>query len=209
MRRILAAAALVLIAVVIWWRWPAKIPSEFESLVQDFRGFEYLEVVVGWPDPQLPTDREVTFIVRADGTASIETDGVVLVLDGAVKLQTDGFSVPLPDLTPRAEDLWGELRSGFARSTWRSIDPPSLGFIRPAPDAAWASITLPFDWAEGVDVLLAVDRADGRLRYVLLSGRNAPFVVSTRPIRGGLRTITLSETSFVRLPVRHYSQGVP
>ena len=82
-----------------------------------------------------------------------------------------------------------------------------LCLIRPAPDAAWASISLPFDWADGVEVLLAVDRADGHLRYLMLSGHRAPFTVSTRPIRGGLRTVTLADDPFVRLPVRSFSRN--
>jgi hypothetical protein len=209
MRRILAVMVPVLILAVLWWRWPASIPVEFEPLVADLRDFETLEIVVGWPDPQLPTDQEVTLLARADGTASIEADGVLLRYTGAVKLEVDGFSVPLPDLTPRAEDLLDELRGGFSRSTWRTIEPPAFGLIRPAPDAVWASLTLPFDWADGVEILLAVDRADGRLRYLMLSGRRAPFEVSTRPIQGGLRTVALSDDPFVRLPVRGYSRNAP
>jgi hypothetical protein len=207
MRRILAVAALLLSLVVLWWRWPASIPAEFEPLMADLREQEHLELVVGWPDPQLPTDREVILTLGADRTASAETDGAVLRHDGAVTLEIDGFSAPLPDLTPRAEALLEELRGGLSRSTWRAITPPVFGLIRPAPDAAWASISLPFDWADGVEVLLAVDRTDGRLRYLMLSGHRAPFTVSTRPIRGGLRTVTLADEPFVRLPVRSFSRS--
>lgn len=209
MRRILAAVVLALIAAVIWLRWPADIPPEFGPLVADVQAFQRLEVVVGWPDPQLPVDREVTIVVRDDGTAELRTGSAALVLDGAVKLSADGFTMPLPDLTPRAEDLYAELRRGLSRSDWRRIDPPQLGLIPPAPDAAWASVTLPFDWAAGVELLLAVDRADGRLRYVMLSGSSAPLTVSTRPIQGGLRTVQLAETPFVRLPVRDVSVERP
>lgn len=207
MRRILAAAALIVILAVLWWRWPAPVPAEFEPLVADLKELDHLEVVVGWPDPRLPTDREVILTLRSDDTASVSADGAVLRYDGAVRLEVDGFSVPLPDLTPRAEELLAELRGGLSGSEWSVIEPPAFGLIRPAPDAAWASLTLPFDWADGVEVLLAVDRADGRLRYIMLSGSRAPFTVSTRPIQGGLRTVTLSDDPFVRLPVRSITRN--
>jgi hypothetical protein len=204
MRRILAVVVVVVVLLVVFWRRPASIPEEFTPLVSDLRGRERLEVVVGWPQPR-PPDREVVITVETDDTARVETSGAALVYRGAVKLEVDGFSVPLPDLTPRAEELLEEVRGGLSHSTWRTIDPPALGLIRPAPDAAWASVKLPFDWADGVEVLLAVDRDDGRLRYIMLSGYSAPFTVSTRPIQGGLRTVTLSQDAFVRLPVRRYA----
>ena len=47
MRRILAAVVLAVIAAVIWLRWPADIPPEFEPLVADVQAFQRLEVVVG------------------------------------------------------------------------------------------------------------------------------------------------------------------
>ena len=209
MRRLLVAAALVLIALVVWQRWPADIPPEFAPLMADVQAFQRLEVVVGWPDPQLPAEREVTIVVRDDSTAEVRTGSAALVLDGAVKLSVDGLTMPLPDLTPRAEDLYAELRRGLSRSDWRRIDPPRLGLMPLAPDAAWARVTLPFDWAAGVELLLAVDRSDGRLRYLMLSGSSAPVSVSTRPIRGGLRTVQLAETPFVRLPVRAFSVERP
>ncbi|MFT4979290.1 MAG: hypothetical protein ACI8S6_005200, partial [Myxococcota bacterium] len=104
-----------------------------------------------------------------------------------------------------ASDLYDELRDGFQNSDWALIPTPRLGLLPIAPDATWASVRMPFDWAERTELLLAVDPADGTLRYAALQGNRAPFAVEATPIRGGSRSVTLSSGTLVRLPVRSIS----
>lgn len=202
-RVLLGVLMALFLAGVLWLQRPAAVPAEFIPLTTSLRTFSVLDAELDWPDPSLPTSRWVTVHMTADPQVSLTTDAAALVWGGrSVKLEVEGLSIPFLDLPDRAEELWGELRSGLSGSTWRAIDPPALGILRPAADAAWASVQLPFDWAEGVEVMLAVDRGDGRLRYVVLAGAQAPFTVSAVPARGGPRSVQLSAEPWVRLPVR-------
>jgi len=176
-------------------------PPEFDRFRAALQADRPLKLTVLWPDPTAPVDHPVQLELGPEGASastsmgSVETDGSKVTFgDGSMKL-------PLVDVADEAADLYGELRSGLAHSTWKTIDAPLVGPTRLAPDAAWAEVTLPFDWASGERVLLAVDRSSGRLRIILVETDQPPLEVSARPPRGGARTVTLAEDGTLRLVV--------
>ena len=82
-----------ILAVVIWARTPADIPPEFEPLMATFEPFDTLEIVVGWPEPGFPRDREGTFIARPlRGVART----VTLAEESFVRLPLRHFSQEAP-----------------------------------------------------------------------------------------------------------------
>lgn len=178
-------------------------PAEFDQLRADLSGEKTVTMVVSWPDPELPTTHEVKVRLRPNEArasarmGSIYTDGTNVWLDG-------DFKVPLLDLADEAEELFGELRTGLAGAHWTAIEAPRIGAARPAADAAWAEVELPFDWMDGETVLLAVDRETGALRYLALETNQPPLQVSTRPPRGAPKTVTLSTGPQLGLAVRDY-----
>lgn len=181
-------------------------PPEFDRFRADLQADAPLRMTLLWPDPRLPTQHPVAIEVGPDGAkasaslGTVETDGSKVTFgDGELKL-------PLVDVADEAADLFGELRNGLADSTWRTIEPPLLGPSRPAPDAVWAEVTLPFDWTSGERGLLAVDKESGKLRYIVLETDQPPLQVSARPPRGGVRTVQLSEGAQLGLVVRDYTR---
>jgi hypothetical protein len=178
-------------------------PPEFDRLRADLSGEKTVIIVLSWPDPELPTTHEVTVRLRPDEArasarmGSVYTDGTGAWLDG-------DFKVPLLDLADEAEELFGELRSGLAGARWTPIEAPRIGAVRPAADAVWAEVDLPFDWMDGETVLLAVDRETGALRYAAIETNQPPLQVTARPPRGAPQTVTLSTGTQLGLAVRDY-----
>lgn len=178
-------------------------PPEFDRLRADLQSSKTLTMVLAWPDPELPTTHEVKLRLRPDEArasarmGSVYTDGSMVFLDG-------DFKVPLPDVADEGEELFVELRAGLSGASWTAIEAPRIGALRPAADAAWAELDLPFDWTDGETVLLAVDRDSGALRYIVIETNQPPLQVSARPPRGGARTVTLAKGTQLGLAVRDY-----
>ncbi len=179
-------------------------PPEFARLQQDLSGPKTVTMTVSWPDPELPVTHDLQVKLRPEEArvsgrpGAISTDGSMVVLEAEMK-------VPLVDLADEGAELFDELRSGLAHAHWAPIEAPRVGALRPAADAAWAELTLPFDWMDGETVLLAVDRETGALRYVVIETETPPLQVSARPPRGGARTVTLSDGGQLGLAVHDYT----
>ena len=181
-------------------------PPEFDRFRADLAADAPLRMTLLWPDPRLPTQIPVTVVIGPDGASASASMGTVETDGSRVTFGDGELKIPLVDVGDEAADLFGELRSGLEGSTWRTIDAPVLGPTRPAPDAAWAEVTLPFDWASGERGLLAVDRTSGQLRYLVLETDQPPLTVSARPPRGGARTVELADGALLALPVRDYTR---
>ena len=184
----------------------AAAPPEFDRFRADLQADDPLRMTLMWPDPVRPIEHPVAVSVGPDGASastgmgSIQTDG------STVTIGDEDLLIPLPDLADEAESLFGELRSGLADSAWTSIEAPLFGPTRLASDAAWAAVKLPFDWTEGERVLLAVDRDAGGLRMVLIETTDPPLAITSRPPRGGPRTVQLSAGDQLKLVVRDYAR---
>jgi len=159
-----------------------------------------------WPDPVRPIEHPVAVVIGPEGASASTGMGTVKTDGSTVKIGDEGLLIPLPDLADEAEELFGELRGGLAGSTWTAIEAPLFGPTRLAADAAWAKVKLPFDWTAGERALLAVDRDSGALRMVLIETTDPPLAVTTRPPRGGPRTIQLSEGEQLKMVVRDYAR---
>jgi len=194
---------LVVIAVAVLWPRGSRVPEAFVPFSTQLRSADRLSLSVGWPDGPLPPDAVVDLVLGPGASAQITAQSAALAWSGgAVTMKADGLSIPLLDLTDRADDLYGSLRSGLRDSAWTLTGAPRIGMLPIRPEATWASVQLPHDWADGTALLLAVD-GEGALVYLALEGRQAPFVARATPMRGGVQTVTLSASVLVRLPVRH------
>jgi hypothetical protein len=184
----------------------SSAPPEFDRFRADLQADAPLHMTLLWPDPRAPVEHPVAIVLGPEGASASTSLGKVETDGSTVHFGDEGLKIPLIDLADEAEQLFGELRSGLANSTWRSIEPPLYGPTRLAPDAAWAEVTLPFDWTTGEKGLLAVDRDSGKLRMLIIETDNPPLQVSTRPPRGGVRTVELSEGTQLKLVVRDYTR---
>lgn len=184
----------------------SEAPPEFDRFRADLQADGPLRLTVLWPDPRQPIDHPVQFVVGPDGASAKASMGMVETDGSSVTFGDGELKLPLVDVADEAADLFGELRSGLDNSRWRTVDPPFHGAAQLAPDAAWAEVTLPFEWASGERGLLAVDRDSGRLRYLLLETDQPPLEVSARPPRGGARSVVLDETGTLVLVVRDYTR---
>ena len=113
--------------------------------------------------------------------------------DRGVRVGGDGLSIPVPSLNPQAEELWEELREGFEGSTWTARKAPSRAPLSDPKGVTWADLDLPFDWARNVDVAIGVGE-DGQPRYLVLEDKEPPLEITAQMLRGGPRTVTLSES---------------
>ena len=187
----------------------SKAPPEFDRFRAHLRGDDRLQITVMWPSPSSPANIPVQLELGPEGAAveaslgRVSTDGrTVRVSDGELK-------IPLVDIADQASELFSELRDGLSGSDWAAIDAPRLGPLKVAEDAAWAEVTLPFDWTLSETFLMAVDRDSGHLRYIIIQTTDPPLTVSARPPRGRARTVTLADGTQLGLPVSAYSVGPP
>lgn len=182
----------------------ASAPPEFDAFRTDLQADTPLHMTLLWPDPVQPIDHPVQVAVGPEGASAAAGMGTVKTDGSTVKLAGDGLSIPLPDLADEAAELFEELRAGLSGSTWASAESPLYGPTRLAADAAWARVSLPFDWASSEQFLLAVDRDSGALRMVLIETTDPPLEVVSRPPRGGPRTVRLSRGDQLKLVVDEY-----
>jgi hypothetical protein len=173
------------------------IPEGFQPLVDKLQNSSSVTVEFLWPDPD--SDRQMVSELRSNNKGKTAIDIIegpqarLTMIDGMVKVITPDISVPVGALNDRGMDLYEEIWSGFANSDWSPTEPPNRGII-PAPEGRrWASLELPFDWAEGHEVIVGVSEDDGRLETVIVKANNRPNVSLTfRQSRGGPMTLPLS-----------------
>jgi hypothetical protein len=175
-------------------------PPAFDPLRAALSGEAPWRACLRWPDPALPVHHEVTVEVGPKGAWAAAEPGQAHTDGAAAWAVVGGMKLPLLDLADEGADVYGLLRGGLAAATWSEIEAPALGPIRPAPDAAWAQLRLPFDWADRLTVSLAVDRGDGALRAVLIESEGQPLQVTTQGPRGGPRTVALADGPSLLLP---------
>jgi hypothetical protein len=182
----------------------ASAPPAFDRFRSDLQAESPLQMTLMWPDPIRPIEHPVTVVIGPEGASATTGMGSVKTDGSTVKIGDEGLQIPLPDLADEAAELFDELRSGLAESTWTSIEAPLYGPTRLAADATWAKVKLPFDWTTGERMLLAVDGDSGALRMVLIETTDPPLSVTSRPPRGGPRTVRLSEGEQLKMVVRDY-----
>ena len=182
----------------------ADAPPEFDRFRADLQADTPVQMTLSWPDPVRPIDHPVHVAIGPEGASAKASMGSVTTDGSTVKLEDAEFQVPLPDLADEAQELFAELRSGLSSSDWTTVDAPLYGPTRLAADAAWAKVKLPFDWMASEHVLLAVDRDSGALRMVLVETTDPPLEVSSKPLRGGPRTVQLSAGDQLKLVVQDY-----
>lgn len=180
-------------------------PPAFDRLRADLGGPKTLTMTVGWPDPQLPTTHPVDLMISPDRASASASMGEVWTDGETVRVGGDGMDVPLPNLAEGAAELFAELRDGLSHAKWQAIEAPRVGALKPAADATWAEVALPFDWAASEKVLLAVDPDDGHLRYLVIETSQPPLEIAARPPRGGARIITLSKGAQLGMAVTDYA----
>lgn len=182
----------------------AEAPEAFQPVQQELSSFQSLEAALAWSDPSTGA-RSVVEVVATEDTVVLEMiqggDGeVAWSRDRGVRAGADDFSVPVPSLNPQAAELWEEVRDGLRGSRWSTAAPPSRAPLPDPPGITWAEVDLPFDWARNVDITLGVD-AEGQPRHLVLETREPPLAVTAQMLRGGPRTVTLSETGRLWLVV--------
>lgn len=159
----------------------ATPPGDFDPLVASLKTFTGVDarVAFNYPDDMRGVSRNsLRFLVDPSGDfAADERGGLVrLSWDGNVFQAGHGVG---NDAFVREDstqfgviwgDLYPEIRSGFAQSTW-TVETPAQGGLPveyPA-NISWARIDLPFDWASDHPVYLGVLEKNLRLRHVVVS----------------------------------------
>lgn len=180
-------------------------PPAFDTLRGQLSGDARIYAELSWPRPGLPVEETVVVEIGPKEASVAVSEGRAWTDGTTLKVGDGDVAIPLLDVADEAAELFAELRAGLSNSRWTPIDPPLAGPVRLAADATWAEVVLPFDWMSGESVLLAVQPDDGRLRYVVVQTDDPPLTVSTRPPRGGARTLVLSEDESLRLAVQSWS----
>jgi len=195
----LAVIATTAVAAYFWLK--PNIPDEFSAYSDSLKACD-IDATFNWPDPDMASTHAVSVALSGEDHAEIQvpTRGATVRWDGrSLRVMASDIEFPVMDMTERSQDLMAEICSGLSNSKWKLIDPPVMGLIRPAPNASWVEITLPFDWVD-FDVLIAIDPNTHAMKYLLLQQLGAPFVVTANMPRGQQK-VRLSTQNWVGLGV--------
>jgi hypothetical protein len=203
MKSKLRIAALVIVGVGVLYFGIQKIsgpgiPEEFLNLAGRLGQASSVQIDLLWPQPG--SSRHNLTEVRWNRTGKVAVDvlegpqGRLTFIDGKVKLATADIQPPIPALNDPAKELYDEVLTGFANSSWRKMDPPQHGILPARQDRHWAGITLPFDWADGHEIQLGISKESGKLEVVVIETKAKDNVsVTFRQFRGGTMTFDVSD----------------
>jgi hypothetical protein len=213
----LASMVVLLVGLLLGLLRPScrgGVPDGFEPLAERLAGFDTLVVELEWQDPLLNARTGGVLRARPDPVVVLdvdEGDGVRLGWSGgAVFVNTGGGSLPILSLERQADDVWGEVRSGFANSSWTATEAPNRGPLPGPTDRRWSRVRLPFDWAQRFDLLLSVDD-DGLWRDLVIEAQEAPLEAQVMLPGGGGRRVPLASGSqlWVRVVSVQWAADVP
>lgn len=188
-------------------------PPAFAPLRQSLSEAPSWGATLAWSDPSTGSRSRVQ--IGVDATQPKVHMEVIQGPGGAlwwteergVRVGGEDLQVPVPSLNDRAEEMWSEVRSGLADARWSSGPGPSRAPLPPPKDITWAALDLPFDWARDLTVHLGVD-AQGAPAHVVVETTQPPLQATAQMLRGGPRTLMLSETGKLWMVVEEW-QAAP
>jgi len=157
-----AAAVGLLGCLVLFVVLRPEAGEGFEALRQQLRRFDTVtaQLAVGSRVPGRVVDPGYDLWVRRDRRAALRVRGEEAhrqVWDGRrLSLVRGEVVVPAPRSAGQVREVWDEVRAGFPNSTWTEDPPQVVEAGLPRVGLRWASVDLPFDWAEQLDLLVAL-----------------------------------------------------